>query len=122
VNPESTPRYRPRVADTHPDTTTLTIDDVPDRQRYEARLAGVLAGFLEYRQVGTRRILLHTEVDDAFAGRGVGAALARHALEAARSSGTRVTVKCPFIRAWLARHPEYEPSVTPEPGRHRRNG
>ncbi|TAK00690.1 MAG: N-acetyltransferase [Chloroflexota bacterium] len=97
------------------------MDDVPDRGRYEARLAGALAGFLEYRMVGTRRILLHTEVDDAFAGRGVGTALARYSLEAARMTGTRVTVRCPFIRAWLARHPEYEASVTTEPGRQRRN-
>lgn len=90
-----------------------TIIDDTAAQRYEARLDGELAGFLEYRLAGTRRILLHTEVLEAFGGRGVGAALARHALDAARAAGTRVTVRCPFLRAWLERHPEYAGVATP---------
>lgn len=94
----------------------LTITDDPDLRRYEARLGDELAGFVEYRRVaGGRRILLHTEVPPAFGGRGIGAALARHILDAARADGTRVTVKCPFIRSWLDRHPEYRDHVTPDP-------
>lgn len=93
----------------------LTIADAPAARRYEARLGDTLAGFLEYRLAGTRRILIHTEVLSAFGGRGVGAALARHVLDEARAAGTRVTVKCPFVRAWVGRHPEYAELVTPEP-------
>lgn len=109
------PRYRLRVAnpDRDPtDPTELTISDEVVAQRYEARFDGDLAGFLEYRLVGARRILVHTEVLEAFAGRGVGTALARHALDVARAAGTRVTVKCPFINAWLERHPEYAGMAT----------
>jgi len=106
-------RYRLPVAAPDPETTSPTIDDIADLQRYEARLDGDLAGFLEYRLAGTRRILLHTEVLEAFGGRGVGAALARHALDAARTAGTRVTVRCPFLQAWLERHPEYAGLATP---------
>lgn len=91
------------------------ISDRVDAARYEARVDGELAGFVEYRLAGTRRILLHTEVLPAFEGRGIGSALARHILDAARASGARVTVKCPFIRTWLARHPEYIDVVTPDP-------
>jgi uncharacterized protein len=85
----------------------LTIADRPAASRYEAHLGDQLAGFLEYRLGGARRVLLHTEVLGSFEGRGIGTALARHALEAARTSGSRVIVGCPFIRAWLERHPEY---------------
>lgn len=91
------------------------IRDRVDAARYEARIDGELAGFVEYRQAGTRRILLHTEVLPVFEGRGIGSALARYTLGAARASGARVTVKCPFIRTWLARHPEYVDVVTPDP-------
>jgi predicted GNAT family acetyltransferase len=95
------------------DEPQLTITDRPEANRYEAHLAGELAGFVEYRVVRTRRILLHTEVPSAFGGRGVGAALARHVLEDARASGILVTVKCPFIQAYLQRHPEYADAVAP---------
>ncbi len=91
------------------------IQDHPAAVRYEAHVGGDLAGFVEYRLAGTRRILLHTEVLPSFEGRGIGSALARHILDAARTTGDRVTVKCPFIRTWLARHPDYLAVVTPDP-------
>ena len=97
------------------DDTDLTITDDRAALRYEAHLGDDLAGFVEYRLAGTRRILLHTEVPPAFGGRGIGAAMARHILEEARATGTRVTVKCPFIRTWLERHPGYADVVTPGP-------
>jgi predicted GNAT family acetyltransferase len=90
----------------------LTIVDRPDAHRYEAFLAEQPVGFVEYRLAGSRRILLHTEVDPGFEGRGIAGAMARHALDAARAGGFRVTAKCPFIRGWLARHPEYDDIVT----------
>jgi hypothetical protein len=95
----------------------LTIVDRPEARRFEAWLGAELAGFLDYRLAGTRRILVHTEVLEAFGGRGIGAALARHVLDGARAGGTRVTAKCPFIRSWLERHPDYAAIVTPDPRR-----
>jgi hypothetical protein len=94
----------------------LTIADRPDANRYEARLGDMLAGFVDYRLVRRRRILIHTEVPTAFGGRGIGAALARHVLEDARATGIQVTVKCPFIGAYLRRHPEYADVVAPALG------
>jgi predicted GNAT family acetyltransferase len=93
----------------------LIIVDRPEAQRYEALLEGEVAGFLEYRLAGPRRILLHTEVPPKYGGRGIGGALARHVVDEARTSGARVTAKCPFIRTWLTRHPEYADLITPEP-------
>ena len=94
----------------------LSIVDRPDALRYEAFLGEQLVGFVEYRLAGTRRLLLHTEVDPAFEGRGIAGAMARHVLDEARANGFRVTVKCPFIRGWLARHPEYADVATPMQG------
>lgn len=98
--------------------TEFIITDATDAGRYEARSEGQLAGFVEYRVVGGRRVLIHTEVVPEYAGRGLGSTLARHILDDALRSGTRVTVKCPFIRAFLDRHPEYSGIVTQLPARH----
>jgi predicted GNAT family acetyltransferase len=49
----------------------------------------------------------HTEVPKELSGRGIGSQLARGALEAARAQGLKVVAKCPFIAAYIAKHPEY---------------
>ncbi len=100
----------------------MTIEDRPEANRYEARLGGDLAGFVDYRAVRARRILLHTEVLPAFGGRGIGAALARHVLDDALASGVHVTVKCPFIEAYLKRHPEYADVLALAPAPRQRDG
>ncbi|HEY3524371.1 MAG TPA: GNAT family N-acetyltransferase [Candidatus Limnocylindrales bacterium] len=89
----------------------VSIEDVPERSRYEATIEGGPAGFLEYRRRPDRITLIHTEVDPALEGRGVGSAIARFALEDARANGLRVRVACPFVTAWLRRHHEYDDIV-----------
>ena len=82
----------------------------PDLNRWEARLDGQLAGFAEYQLTDELYVFTHTEVDRSFEGRGVGSALARTALDQVRDEGERrVLVVCPFIGAWIARHPDYAP-------------
>ncbi|MET0998488.1 MAG: GNAT family N-acetyltransferase [Marmoricola sp.] len=76
--------------------------------RYEAYVDGEQAGFAAYRLTGDTIVFTHTEVDDAFEGHGVGSALARGALDDVRRDGSRrVKPLCPFIRAWIDRHPDY---------------
>ena len=52
--------------------------------------------------------LLHTEVSEGLRGRGVGDALVTAAVEYARRNGDKIIPTCPFVRSWLARHPEYQ--------------
>jgi predicted GNAT family acetyltransferase len=85
----------------------LEVVDEPSRQRYEARLGNDVVGFTEYRSVRGRRILFHTEVDPSVEGRGVGSRLAAAALDDIRSRGLKVTVKCPFVAAFIQRHSGY---------------
>ncbi len=87
----------------------VVISDQPEVHRFEARRRGELVGFLDYRWVGHRRVLLHTEVPPAFEGQGIGSALARHVLDLARSGEERVSIKCPYLRTFIERHPEYTP-------------
>src|SRR6187549_3119450 len=56
------------------------VTDVPDNHRYEIRLDGELAGFVVYHRRGGRIYLVHTEIEPAFEGKGLGSALARDVL------------------------------------------
>ena len=82
------------------------ITDNDAEQRYEARLDGELAGILEYIVKRGRIALVHTEVLPAHEGHGIAGQLARFALDDARRRGLRVIPSCPYVRAYLERHPE----------------
>ncbi len=78
-------------------------------QRYEAWLGEVLAGFTQYTLTDERITFVHTQVADAFEGKGVASALIRGALDDVRAGGTRkVRPVCPFVRAFIERHEDYQ--------------
>jgi len=79
-----------------------------DKTRYEAHVGDALAGVAEYMLADKLIVFTHTEVDRSFEGRGVGAALARTALDDVRREGGRAVLPlCPFIKGWMDRHPDY---------------
>jgi predicted GNAT family acetyltransferase len=85
----------------------ITVSDVVDRSRYEARVDGKLAGFVEYQLEPGRILFLHTETEDGFEGKGVGSRLASGALDDARKRGLVVVPLCPFVAGYIERHPDY---------------
>jgi predicted GNAT family acetyltransferase len=87
------------------------VTDVPAKHRYEARVGGDLAGLTAYLRAPQIVAFVHTEVEDAYEGRGIGSAMARAALDEARAQHLRVVAICPFIAGWIERHPEYQDLV-----------
>jgi predicted GNAT family acetyltransferase len=89
---------------------SIDIRDEPESSRYAAYVDGELAGFSEYTLDPERGriVIAHTEVDDAFEGRGVGSALVRGELDDARRRRLRVVPQCPFVKAYIERHPDYQ--------------
>ncbi|RSS67485.1 bifunctional pirin family protein/GNAT family N-acetyltransferase [Streptomyces sp. WAC06614] len=78
---------------------------------------GTLAGLTAYRDRGDQRVFFHTEIDDAYAGRGLAAILVQQALTDVRASGMRIVPVCPYVASFLTRHQEYADitdPVTPE--------
>src|SRR5437764_12008114 len=65
---------------------------------------------IEYAEAGSgagRTLdLRHTLVDPALRGKGVGEALVSRTLQMARQEGVHVIPTCPFIKKYLAAHPE----------------
>lgn len=96
------------------DAPEVDVTDVVDSTRYEAKVGGKLAGFVEYERREGRVIFPHTEVDDAFEGQGVGSTLAREVLHDARERGEKVVPLCPFIAGYIRRHDEYADLVDHE--------
>jgi predicted GNAT family acetyltransferase len=91
--------------------TELSIVRDEDEHRYEARSGDRLAGVAEYRERDDRTIFTHTEVDAAFEGQGVATALAATALEDTVKRGRVIVPLCPFIAAYLRKHPEFDEHV-----------
>ena len=89
----------------------VEVVDVPDKSRVEIRVDGELAGFTDYSHLGGRMIFRHTEIHDAYEGRGLGSKLAQGALDHARAAGRPVVPLCPFIASYIERNPDYQDLV-----------
>ena len=90
----------------------------PDERRYELLVDGDHAGELVYRDRGGGVLaFLHTEVDPDVRLRGLGSALVAAALDDARARGLHVVPVCPFVDAYVRRHPDYAELVVADPAR-----
>lgn len=92
----------------------VTVDDNPGASRYEIRVDGEVGGVAVYRLAGDRIVFLHTEIEPAHEGEGLGGRLARGALDDARARELAVVALCPFIAGWIERHPEYADLLSDE--------
>ena len=84
----------------------MSVVNAEATQRYEALAAGDLAGFLDYVVKRGRIALVHTEVLPDHRGQGVAEKLARFALDDARQRELLVIATCPYVKAYVERHPE----------------
>ena len=96
----------------------LTVVRRPDERRYELLLNGEHAGELIYRERdGNVVAFLHTEVEPNLERRGLGTELVAGALDDARERGLQVVPICPFVAAFVRRHPGYADLVVDDPAR-----
>ncbi|MBO9553551.1 GNAT family N-acetyltransferase [Cellulomonas sp.] len=92
--------------------TTVLVDDVPELDRFEARdPQGELLGFAAYTLDGSTVVFIHTEVDPEHEGQGVASQLVQGALDLVRARGADVVALCPYTKAWIRKHPDYQDLV-----------
>ena len=82
--------------------------------RFETTVEGHRAE-LTFRRNGKRLVLEHTGVPEAIGGHGIAADLAEAAFRYAAAEGLTVVPQCPYVRAWLAKHPPAAENVAIEP-------
>lgn len=85
----------------------IEVHDEPAKHRYEIEVAGELAGFARYTPGDDLTDFTHTEIADRFEGRGLASRLIRAALDDSRAHGRQVRPTCPFVRGFIAKHPDY---------------
>ena len=96
------------------DRPVVTVHADAEHDRYVVEVDGKVAGFTVYHIRGGRQFFVHTEIKRRFGGHGVGSVIARYALDDVKAKGGMIIPICPFIRAFVDKHPEYESLVDHE--------
>lgn len=89
----------------------IEIADAPERERYEISIDGERVGLTAYRLRPGLIAFIHTEIDEDKQGLGLADRLIRFALEDARERDLAVLPFCPFVKAFIERHREFETLV-----------
>ncbi|KRF13928.1 GCN5 family acetyltransferase [Nocardioides sp. Soil797] len=85
----------------------ITVRDNPTENRYEIADDEAILGHAAYQRTTQLIVFTHTEVDPSREGQGIGGQLVQGALDDVRTLGLAVLPVCPFVQAWMSRHPEY---------------
>jgi predicted GNAT family acetyltransferase len=83
------------------------VQDNPAKNRFEIIVDGYTA-LAAYRLKPGVITFTHTEVPKELGGRGIGSQLAKGALDQVRARGLKVVPLCPFIKAYIEKHPAYQ--------------
>ncbi len=90
----------------------LDIRRNDEQSRYEAWLDGQRIGLATMIEQDDAVLLPHVEIDPRHGGRGYAGQLTRAALDDLRERGVPVVARCPYVRTWVTRHPEYQDFVS----------
>jgi predicted GNAT family acetyltransferase len=85
---------------------TADVQDNAAKHRFELSVEGHLAAAY-YELAGNVITFVHTEVPPELGGKGIGSKLVRGALDQVRARKLRVVAQCPFVKAYIEKHPEY---------------
>lgn len=87
------------------DKESLIVTQNIEKNRFEIQIEEAFA-IAEYMITGGKLALTHTEVPVAFEGNGIGGVLAKYAFQYAKDNDLKVLPLCPYMSAYVKRHPE----------------
>lgn len=78
-----------------------------EKHRFELAVDGQIAA--TYYEIADGVItFVHTEVPPELGGKGIGSKLIKGALDQVRKDGLKVIPQCPFVKAFIEKHPDYQ--------------
>lgn len=89
----------------------VTVTKIAQRGHFEITVGGEHAGLVQYVEDPRRRIFVHTETEEKFAGQGLAGTLVRQALDQTRADGLRIAATCPYVLKFLSRNHEWDDLV-----------
>lgn len=98
------------------DKTGAPVSVTKQTDRFAVSVDGKDVGFTEYSDTDGRRVFPHTEVDEAYGGRGLATLVIAEAVAQTKAEGLRILPLCPTVAGYLEKHPEYA-DIVDEPGR-----
>ncbi len=91
----------------------VTVIRASDARRFEIHVDGETAGAAAYIDTGDQRIFHRTQIDEAFAHRGLAARLADEALAQTVQDGLHIVPVCPYVARYVRTHHEFDDSLDP---------
>jgi uncharacterized protein len=89
------------------DKTGHTVTVTQEDGRFAIAVDGKTVGFTAFAARDGQRVFYHTEVDDAFGGRGLATIVIAEALAATRDEGLRIVPVCPTVVSYVKKHEEF---------------
>lgn len=83
------------------------VEHKSDASRFEMNIEGNRCT-LDYILDSDVVTMTSVRVPPPVEGRGIAGTLTRFALDHARTQGWSVVPRCPYVAAWIKRHPEYQ--------------
>ncbi len=84
--------------------------DNQDKKQYEFHIEDHIVK-IEYIKAKNQIYLTHTEVSTALEGKGIGSAIVKQVLEDIKEKDLTLVPLCPFVAAYIKRHPEWRSLV-----------
>lgn len=93
------------------DKTGAPLSIAKEADKFTVSVDGQAVGLAAFGDRDGQRVFFHTEVDDAFGGRGIATVLVGEALTATRAEGLRIVAVCPLVSAYVKKHHEFDDIV-----------
>ena len=86
------------------------------RQPHEFNIGveGKTVGLAAFAEHDGQRVFHHTEVDEAYGGRGLATVLIGEALAATRADGLRIVAVCPMVAGYVKKRHDFDDILDPQ--------
>ena len=97
------------------DKTGAPVTITEEEREFTVGVEGNTVGRLQFAERDGQRVFYHTEVDEAFGGRGLATVLIAEALSTTRAEGLRIVPVCPTVAAYVKKRSDEFDGVVEQP-------